>query len=406
MSLSLNDARLSAVKPSATLEMSRKAKAMIAEGVDVKLLSAGEPDFNTPACIIDHAYQALKDGATRYTPARGTPDLIAAIREKFERDQGHRFAADEVMGTVGTKGGISLALDAIVEPGDEVILFPPCWVSYYDLVRLAGGTPVEVRTTAAEGFVPSAAALKAAITPRTKAILLNTPGNPTGAGLSADALRALMGVLEGTDIWVLSDEIYERLTYDGFQHVSPISLSDDAASRTVVLTGVAKAYAMTGWRLGCVGGPAKLIGAMGVLQQQRLSHPTSVAQAAAAYALREPPEVVEAVDAMAAAFTERRKLVLELVKAIPGAKVHPPQGAFYVYLDLPGRLPGVHSGKPVANDVEMATRLLEEAHVATVPGTPFGSPGGLRLSFAADQATLREGIARIGEWLEGLQRAG
>lgn len=409
MALALNTARLSSVKPSATLEMARKARALKNAGVDVKNLSAGEPDFPTPACIREVAIRALESGqtsATHYTPARGTEDLVAAMCEKLKRDQGVEYAAEEVMATLGTKGALSLAIDALVGEGDEVIVFSPYWVTYPDLVRLAGGTPVTVETKAKNGFRPTGDDLERALSPRTRAVILNTPSNPTGAGYDRACLEELMGRLEGTDVWVISDEIYERLTYEGFEHVSPASLSDDARSRTLYVGGVAKAYAMTGWRVGVAAGPKPLLDAMVLLQGQRLTCCAAVAQAAAAYALREPPEVQAALSEMRETYARRRRQVLDDLRQIPGARVHAPEGAFYCFVDIRERLPGRHKGREVGDDITLATLLLEEAKVAVVPGTPFGAPGGLRLSFAASDETLREGVARIARWLEGMTREG
>jgi aspartate aminotransferase len=288
-----------------------------------------------------------------------------------------------------------LAIDALVGPGDEVVLFAPYWVTYADLVRLAGATPVVVPTRREDGYLPSMAAVDAAITPRTKLVILNSPNNPTGAGWPEETLRAVMNKLRGTNVWVISDEIYEKLTYDGFTHVSPASFDDDARSRTLYVGGVAKAYAMTGWRVGVAAGPKLAIDAMITLQGQRTTCATALAQTAAAYALREGPDVVAAVDEMRAAYTKRRKLVLERARAIPGVRVHAPQGAFYVFLDVAERLPGKRGGVDIADDTALATRLLEESHVATVMGSAFEGPGCLRVSYAASEDTLNAGFDRI-----------
>ncbi len=406
MPLSLNLARMGAVKPSATLEMAKKARELKASGVDVANLSAGEPDYATPDCVLDEVRRVLPDRTYHsYTPGRGLPELVSAMQQKFKRDQGVDYAEAEVLSTIGTKGGLSLAIDALIGEGDEVIIFSPFWVTYPDLVRLAGGTPVIVETTLDEGFQPSAAKLKAALTKRTKAVILNTPSNPTGASYDDKTLRALMGVLEGTDVWVLSDEIYERLTYGGFTHLSPAGLSDDARARTLVLGGVAKAYAMTGWRLGVAAGPKLVIDAMLLLQQQRATCATGIAQAAAAYALREPPEVQQAVAQMRTEFEKRQGLVLEGLAKIEGARVHKPEGAFYVFCDVSARLPGKNGKGPIADDIELTTRLLADAHVAVVPGTPFGAPGGFRVSYATGEAMLKEGLVRLQRFFAELQGA-
>lgn len=403
MALSLNQARMGAVKPSATLEMSRRAGELKRQGVDVTNLSAGEPEERTPECILEVAHKAVDDGLYHhYTPARGLPELVDAMRAKLARDQKVAYGADEVIATIGTKGGLSLAFDALIGEGDEVIIFAPYWVTYPDLVRLAGGTPVIVETRLEDGYRPTVEQLRAALTPRTKAVVLNSPNNPTGAGIDERGLRALMAVLEGTDVWVLSDEIYGKLVYGGFEHVSPAALSDDARARTVVFDGVAKAYAMTGWRLGVAAGPKAVIDAMLLLQQQRISCPTGVAQAAAAYALHEPPEVKAAVATMHAGFERRRKLMLERLSAIEGARVHAPEGAFYCFCDLSSRIPGTKGGELIGDDVTLATRLLTEAHVAVVPGTPFGAPGAIRVSYAASEPTLEKGLSRIADFVKDI----
>ena len=393
MTLILNTTRMAAVRPSATLAMAGKAKALAKSGVDVANLAAGEPDFNTPACIVEVAKRALDDRAAHaYTNARGSDELVEAMRAKLLREQLVAYQATEVIATVGTKGALMLALDALIGPGDEVILFAPYWVTYADLVRLAGGVPVIVQTRRQEGYQPRLQDFKQAITPRTKLVLVSSPNNPTGAGWPEALLRSIFQTIEGTDIWALSDEIYERLTYGGFQHISPVSFNDDARNRTLWVGGVAKAYAMTGWRVGVAAGPKLLIDAMITLQSQRTTCAAAVAQIAAAYALREPPEVTAAVEDMRKTYEKRRTLVLERARAIEGLAVHPPEGAFYAYLDVTGR--------GVTDDVKLAEALLEQSHVALVPGTPFDGPGALRLSYAASEQTIEKGFDRLAKHLD------
>lgn len=392
MALTLNTTRMSAVRPSATLAMAAKAKALAKSGVDVANLSAGEPDFKTPQCIVDVAKKALDDrSAHAYTNARGTDELVDAMRAKLEREQHTKYEVSEVIATIGTKGALMLALDALIGAGDEVILFAPYWVTYADLVRLAGGTPVVVHTRREDGYRPRLDEFEKAITPKTKLVLTCSPGNPTGAGWPEETLRAIFKRLEGTDIWAISDEIYERLTYGGFKHVSPVSFGADAKSRTLWVGGVAKAYAMTGWRVGVAAGPKSIVDAMITLQSQRTTCPAAVAQIAAAYALREPPEVTAAVEEMRKTYEKRRTLVLERAKAISGVAVHPPEGAFYAYLDVTGR--------GIKDDVALAESLLEKSHVALVPGTPFDGPGALRLSYAASEQTIEKGFDRLAKHL-------
>jgi aspartate aminotransferase len=383
--------------------MAAKARTLAKSGVDVANLSAGEPDFKTPECILDAARKALGERSSHaYTPARGTDELVDAMRAKLKREQGVDYKVDEVISTIGTKGALMLALDALIGPGDEVVLFAPYWVTYADLVRLAGGTPVVVHTRREEGYRPRIDELKKAITPRTRLVITCSPNNPTGAGWPEATLRAIYKELEGTGIWVISDEIYERLVYGGFKHVSPVSFNDDARNRTLWVGGVAKAYAMTGWRVGVAAGPKPLVDAMLTLQSQRTTCATAIAQVAAAYALREPPEVTAAVEHMRQTYEKRRSLVLERAKALPGVEVHPPEGAFYAFLDVSKRLPGKHKGRDVADDVALAELLLTEAHTALVPGTPFDGPGALRMSYAASEDTIHKGFDRIAAFLKDL----
>ncbi len=406
MALTLNEARMSAVKPSATLAMAAKAKALAKAGAPVANLSAGEPDFATPACIVDAARAVIGTRAAHaYTNPRGTDELIAAIQQKLKREQKAEYKDNEVMSTIGTKGALMLALDALVGPGDEVILFAPYWVTYADLVRLAGATPVIVETTRENKYRPTMTAFEDALSPQTKLVVLNSPNNPTGAGWPEELLRSVMNRLRGSDIWVLSDEIYEKLTYEGFQHVSPVSFDDDAKSRTLYVGGVAKAYAMTGWRVGVAAGPKQILDAMMTLQGQRTTCATAVAQAAAAYALRESPDVVAAVDEMKAAYTKRRKLILERARAVPGVYVNDPDGAFYVFLDVKERLPAMKGEDIISDDIVLATRLLEEANVATVMGSAFEGKGCLRTSYAASEDTINLAFDRITKFFSEMTSA-
>jgi aspartate/methionine/tyrosine aminotransferase len=382
MALSLNTRRMSAVRPSATLAMAAKAKGLQKAGVDVMNLSAGEPDFKTPRCIVEYAKKALEDRASHaYTNARGTDELIDAMRAKLLREQKVDYPVAEVIATVGTKGALMLAIDALVGEGDEVVLFAPYW---------------------ADGYRPSLQDFEAALSPRTKLVVLCSPSNPTGAGYPEELLRAIYARLRGTDTWVISDEIYERLTYGGFKHVSPVSFDDDAKNRTLWVGGVAKAYAMTGWRVGVAAGPKLLVDAMITLQQQRTTCAAAVAQAAAAYALRESPDVTAAVEEMRQTYERRRAMVLERARRLPGVAVHPPEGAFYVFLDLSARLPGKHRGREVQDDVRLSELLLDEAHVALVPGSAFDGPGGLRLSYAASESVIEQGFDRLERFLADL----
>ncbi len=368
--------------PSATLGMKARAKVLQDQGVKIVSLSAGEPDFETPACIIQAAHQALDRGVSRYTGVRGTDALIAAMRLKFKRDQKVDYVANQVLSSVGAKSSLSLAIDACLEPGDEAIILKPYWVSYPELVKLAGAEPIFAK--------PNLESIKQAITPKTRAIFLNSPNNPDGSVLGESFLRGLMNLLEGSEIWVISDEIYEHLVFDGVKHISPASFSKDAYDRTLVISGVSKGYAMTGWRVGIAGGPEKLVSAMAKLQEQRYTCIPAICQAAAVYALNEPPELKAEIERMRAAYEMRRNRFLEAILKIDGLSCEKPQGAFYAMVDFSRRY---------ADDQDLANRLLGEAHVATVAGTPFGAPGFLRIGLAASLEEILEGVQKISAFL-------
>lgn len=384
---------------SATLEMQSKAKKLKDEGVSVAALSAGESDFETPRPIIEAAKIALDKGVSRYTAVRGSDELIKAMQLKFKRDQKVSYDAKQVLSTVGAKAAIILALESMVGPGDEVIVLAPYWVSYPEQVKLAGATPVIVSASAPEGYIPSAQKIKAAITVKTKAIIINSPNNPTGVVFDEKVLREIMDVVAGTSIWVISDEIYEHLIFDGLKHVSPAALSKDAYDRTLVISGTSKNYAMTGWRVGVVGGPQLLVDAMVKLQQQRYSCIAAISQSAAVYALTEPEELKPYIEEMRAAYEKRRNMLMEILPQLKNVSCVRPEGAFYGFLDFSAWIGQNHRGAFIKNDEELALRLLSEAHVALVSGTAFGAPGCLRLSIASSAENIREGLKRISNWL-------
>ncbi len=393
--------RVLQLSPSATLQMQAKAKALKDQGVSVVVLSAGEPDFETPKVIVEVAKLALDKGVSRYTAVRGSDELIKAMQLKFKRDQKVHYGPLQVLSTVGAKSAIAMALESVAGPGDEVIILAPFWVSYPEQVRLTGAKPVIVSASQKQNYVPTAEMIKSAITPRTKAIILNSPNNPTGAVFSEQVLREIMEVLVGTSIWVISDEIYEHLVFDGEKHVSPASFSADAYARTLVISGASKGYAMTGWRVGVVGGPLPLVDAMVKLQQQRYSCIASISQAAAAYALQETPELCVEIENMRLAYQARRDEVMHLMKELPHVKCIKPKGAFYAFLDFSEWMGKMHRGSLIENDEILALRLLSEAHVAVVSGTAFGAPGCVRLSIASSMPDIREGMKRIQNWLVG-----
>jgi aspartate aminotransferase len=386
--------RLNRISPSQTIAISSKARALKAAGRDVISLSAGEPDFDTPDHVKQAAIAAINAGDTKYTDVAGTPALRRAVAAKFKRDSGIDYKPEEIIVSTGGKQVIYNAMVATVNPGDEVIIPSPCWVSYPDIVALAEGTPVIVPCGQNNGFKLRAEDLEAAITPRTKWFFLNSPNNPTGAAYSAADLRAICDVLlRHPHVWIFTDDIYEKLTYDGFEPATIVQVEPKLRDRTVTMNGCSKAYAMTGWRIGFAGAPVALIKAMDKLQSQSTSSTSSISQAAAVAALDGPQE---SVAAMADVYKTRRDLVVAALNAVPGLTCHKPEGAFYVF-------PGMHGcigkttagGTRIDNDEAFVTALLEEHGVAAVHGAAFMYPGHFRVSYATDTESLREACARI-----------
>jgi aspartate aminotransferase len=384
--------RLSSIAPSATLAMAARAARLRAEGHKVYPFSVGEPDFATPAYIREAAKAAMDAGATHYTAVSGTAELKTAIVEATARYRGWRPAPEEVVVSCGAKHVLfNLAL-ALFEPGDEVIIPAPFWVSYPEQVRVVGATPVQLDTREDEGFRLTPAALEAALGPRTKAIILCTPSNPTGAAYAEEHLRPLLDVLRRHDCWIIIDEIYADLAYDGFKHVSPVVLAPDLRERVIVVDGVSKTFAMTGFRIGWSIAPTPLTKAIDMVQSQSTTNAAAVSQAAAAAALRGPRDEV---NAMRDAFARRRQLMVEGLRGTSGIRCRMPEGAFYAFADVRGLYGIPYKGKPLASDEDVAHWLLDEAHVATVAGTPFGAPGYLRISYACGEAEIEAGIKAI-----------
>jgi len=382
--------RLRAVKPSATFAMAAEAAALRQQGRDIVDLSVGEPDFDTPEHVKAAAREALARGLTKYTPVGGTDQLKDAITVKLGRDNGLEYARTEVMASCGGKHSLYTAFQALFDPGDEVVLPAPYWVSYPDMLVLAGAVPRIVETSAASGFRMSAAELEAALGPRTVALLLNSPSNPTGAAYSADELRTLGRLAAERGLIVITDDIYERLTAHPVAHLG--TLVPELRPNLVVVNSVSKSYAMTGWRIGYTAAPAELIRAMTVLQSQTTTNPTSIAQAAAAAALTGPQESVEA---MAGEFAGRLALMIEGLRAIPDLRTIVPQGAFYVFPDASRFFGRRGPDGTIASAADLATYLLRHAGIAVVPGESFGAPAHIRLSYAAARAVLEEGLARL-----------
>ena len=393
--------RLNRISPSLTVAMRQRSQAMKAEGKDVLAVSSGEPDFETPRHIKDAAIAAIERGETRYTDTAGTKAVRQAVAAKFARDNGLDYAPDEIIVSTGGKQVIYDAMIATLNPGDEVIIPTPCWVSYPDIVQLADGVPVLLPCGPNQAFKLTPAQLEAAITPRTKWLVVNTPSNPTGATYSAEELAALAEVLlRHPQVLVLTDDIYEKLIFDGRRFATFAQVEPRLRDRIVTMNGCSKSYAMTGWRIGFAGAPRGLVAAMDKLQSQSTSNACSIAQAAAVAALLGPQEETER---MRQAFERRRNLVVPMLDAAPGLRCHMPEGAFYAFPDMTGCLGRTTpAGQRIGSDGDFTLALLSEAGVATVHGSAFMCPGYFRLSFAASDEALEEACGRIARFCQAL----
>ncbi len=394
---------LARVKPSPTIAITALARELKAAGRDIISLSAGEPDFDTPAHIRAAAIAAIDRGETRYTSPEGIIELRRAIADKFARENGLDYAPDQVIVSTGGKQVLYNALMATLNPGDEVIVPAPFWVSYPDMVRLAGGTPVLVGGRIDTGYKITPAALAAAITPRTKWLIFNSPSNPTGAGYSRPEIAALAAVLlEHPQVWVMTDDMYEHIAFPPFRFSTPAEVEPRLADRTLTVNGVSKAYAMTGWRIGYAGGPSDLIRAMTTIQSQSTSNPCSVSQWAALAALTGPQDYIAGA---CAAFLRRRDLVVGMLNAAPGIDCPTPEGAFYVYPSIAALIgSATPDGTRIETDADFAKALLAAEGVAVVFGDAFGVSPNFRISYAADDATLTEACARIQRFAASLSR--
>lgn len=388
MNLSLSD-RVQQIKPSPTLAVSKRAAELKAAGKDIIGLGVGEPDFDTPAHIKQAAIEAINQGFTKYTAVDGTPGLKKAIIGKLERDNGLKYEANQILVSCGGKQSFFNLSIAFINPGDEVIIPAPYWVSYPDMVVISGGVPVIVETDDSTRFKMTAAQLEAAITPKTKLVVLNSPSNPTGVAYSADELKALAEVLrKHPQVFIASDDMYEYIWWAEFKFENILTVAPDLYERTIVLNGVSKAYSMTGWRIGYAAGPAKLIGAMAKVQSQSTSNPTSISQVAAQAALNGGRDcVLPMVDA----FKERHDFLIKGLNEIKGFSCIPADGAFYAYPNVKEAM----KLKGCNNDIEFAELLLNEAGVALVPGSAFGTDGYMRLSYATSMEVLTDALARI-----------
>ncbi|MFV2053579.1 pyridoxal phosphate-dependent aminotransferase [Aliiroseovarius sp. YM-037] len=400
--MSFLSATLSRVKPSPTIAITTKAQELAAKGRDIIALSAGEPDFDTPENIRDAAKAAIDAGKTRYTAPDGIPELKQAICDKLLRDNTLNYTPAQVSVGTGGKQTLYNALMATLNPGDEVVVPAPYWVSYPDMVLLAGGTPVPVAATLENDFKLTADALEAAITPKTKWFIFNSPSNPTGAGYTRDELKALTDVLiRHPHVWVMSDDMYEHLTFDGFRFCTPAEVEPGLYDRTLTCNGVSKAYAMTGWRIGYAAGPEPLIAAMRKIQSQSTSNPCSVSQWAAVEALNGPQDYIAEHNKV---FVRRRDLVVAALNAMPGITCPTPEGAFYVYPSIAGCIGKTSAGgTEVTDDETFATALLEETGVAVVFGAAFGLSPNFRVSYATSDDALTEACARITTFCAGLR---
>ena len=399
MSLTLSE-KAKAVKPSSTLAITAKAKELKKSGVDVVGFGAGEPDFNTPKNICNAAIKAIETGFTKYTPASGTNELKAAISKKFRDFNGLDYAPNQIVISNGGKHALTNIFDAILNPGDEVIIPAPYWLSYPEMVKLSGGVPVFVFGTKENGYKITAKQLEEAVTEKTKALVLNSPNNPTGMVYSKKELQAIADVAIKRDFYVISDEMYENLIYGNEKHVSIASLNDEIYKRTITCSGLSKSYAMTGWRIGYTGSSVEIAKLMSAMQSHLTSNPNSIAQFASCEALNGPQDDVEK---MKKEFDRRRAYMYDRVKAMPYVDVSKPQGAFYVFIDMSKAVELSYKGEKLGSASKLAQCLLNDYAVAVIPCADFGFPNHIRLSYAISIGQIEKGLGRIEEFLKELQ---
>ncbi len=384
--------RVGSVKPSMTLAISAKAKELRAQGVDVVGFGAGEPDFDTPENIKEAACRAIKEGFTKYTPASGTMELKEAICAKMQADNKLAYKPDQVIVSCGAKHSLYNIAQALFDPGDEIIIPAPYWVSYPDQALLQDAVPRIVETREEDNFRLTGELLRAAVTPRSKALILNSPSNPTGCGYTKAQLEEIRDVILEHELFVISDEIYEKLVYGNFQFHSIAELGEEIKARTLVVNGVSKSHAMTGWRIGWAAGPVNIIKAMSTIQSQSTSNPTSIAQKAALEALTGPQD---AVTMMVGEFDKRRRAMVDRLNGMNGVSCLLPDGAFYVFARIDDLYGKKYKGKAINTSIEMADYLLNDARVAVVPGGAFGADGYIRLSYATSMEIIDQGLNRM-----------
>ena len=385
-------ARVERIVPSPTLSITATAKAMAAKGIDVIDFASGEPDFDTPEPVKAAAEAAIRAGFTKYTASSGIDELRGAIADKLKAEQGLTYDKSQILVSCGAKHSLYNVAEALLEAGDELIIPVPFWVSYQDQTLLNDATPVLLRTREQEGYTISGEALEAVVTKRTKAIIVNSPSNPTGATYDRKTLEGIASVALRHDLLIISDEIYEKVLYDGTQHVSIAALSPEVAARTVLINGVSKAYAMTGWRIGYAAGPKALLTAMANIQSQSTSNPCSISQKAAVAALRLGDPFTRT---MVMEFDRRRRLMIERLNKMPGITCRMPTGAFYAFPNVSGLLSRRWKGQSIGSAAGLTTYLLEEAQIAVVPGEPFGSGSHIRLSYATAMDAIDRGLTRM-----------
>ena len=388
--------RCQRVTGSLTLAIDAKAKEMKQKGIDVVGFGAGEPDFDTPEHIRKAAKDALDLGKTRYTPAAGMPELRQAICDKLKRDNGLDYMPQQIVVSNGAKHSLFNSFQALLEEGDEVIVPGPYWVSYPEIVRMAGGVPVIVEGREENNFKPTIDDFRAAVTDKTRAVVINSPNNPNGFVFTREELQAIGDLAIEKDLSIVSDEIYEFLVYDGAEHISIASLSPEIKERTIVINGMSKAYAMTGWRIGYTASPLNAAKAMTNFQSHSTSCPNSIAQYAALTALSGPDDQLKS---MVAEFDRRRRRIVELINEIPGLSCKPPKGAFYVMMNISGVFGKRYNGAPIVDSMSFTQLLLDNSHVAVVPGAGFGADAYVRLSYATSMENIEKGLARIKEFV-------
>ena len=387
------------IAPSVTLQIDARAKEMRAAGLDVIGFGAGEPDFPTPQHICDAAKEALDLGMTRYTPAAGTKELRKAICEKLRRDNDMTYTYGDILVSSGAKHTLFTILQGIIDPGDEVLIPTPCWVSYPEMVRMAGGVPIFIPADESTNFIPTSRDIASRVTRRTKAIIITSPSNPNGSVWEQEQLQFVADLAVSHPFYVISDEIYEKLIYDGRKHLSIAQLGEQIKAQTFLVNGMSKAYAMTGWRIGYVAGPRHEITAMANFQSQATSNANTIAQYAAMKALQGDQSCV---DEMVKEFEKRRNLMVERINAIPGISCRKPQGAFYIMMNIKQLLGRTYNGRVLESSMDFAELLLAEKQVAVVPGVAFEAEGYCRLSYAVSADQINRGLERIDEFVRTL----